>query len=513
MSTANDTIDYKVLYEATLEMNRQLLAQMTQMQCQMQQLTKLLQGFKSERYVPTTAIVEQPTLDLVFEEVAEATRLADVEKKTLYFKKKQPSEEKRVVRNFPSHLRVEEKVIDPKEDISNCKKIGQETIDRLDYNPGELFISRTILNKYACPVKGKAGEVRIITADRPVHAIERSIAAEGLLTQLIIDKYVDHLPLNRQMERFKRAGVTLADSTLTDLVRQTAELLKPLGDALLKEMLRYDYWHCDETGIKVLDKKKKKDAHNGYFWVYRAGNAPLVYYDYRPGRGSEGPDDILKLFQGFLQVDGYGVYDHFDLWKHITVMYCMAHTRRKFFESLGNDEARAGYVLTEIKKLYDIEAYCREHCLSVDQITEKRQAEAVPILEALGNWMKEQYVQVLPKSDIGQALAYSIKRWEKLSLYATNGKLHIDNNAVERSVRPAALGRKNYLFCGSHESARRTALLYSLLITCKLNDINPYDWLRDVLTSIPSHHISKIAELLPHHWKAAKLRLPGHTTA
>lgn len=513
MSIANDTTNYKALYEATLVMNHQLLTQLTQLQSQMQQLTKLLNGFKSERFVPSTVSVDQPTLDLVFEEAAAATRLADVEKKTIHFKKKQPTEEKRVVRNFPSHLRVEEKIIDPKEDVSNCKKIGQETIDRLDYHPGELFISRTILNKYACPVDGNPSEIRIITAARPVHAIERSIAAEGLLAQLIIDKYVDHLPLNRQMERFKRAGVTLADSTLADLVRQTAELLNPLGNALLKAMSAYDYWHCDETGIKVLDRKKKKDTHNGYFWVYRAGNAPLVYYDYRPGRGSEGPDDILKLLQGFLQVDGYGVYDHFDEWKHITVMYCMAHARRKIFDSLANDEARASYALTEIKKLYDIEAYCKEHHLSVDQITEKRQAEAVPILETLGKWMKEQYMQVLPKSDIGQALAYSIKRWDKLSLYATNGKLHIDNNAVERSVRPVALGRKNYLFCGSHEAAKRTALLYSLLITCKLNDVNPYDWLKDILTRIPSHPISRIAELLPHHWKAAKLHLPVNTTA
>lgn len=506
MSTANDITDYKALYEATLEVNRQLLAQM-------QQLTKLLQGFKSERYVPATASVEQPTLDLVFEEAAAATRLADVKKKTIYIHSKPSSEDKRVVRNFPSHLRIEETVIEPQQDVSNCKKIGQETIDRLDYKPGELFISRTILNKYACPAQGNPAEVRIVTAERPVHAIERSIAAEGLLTQLIIDKYVDHLPLNRQMERFKRAGVTLADSTLADLVRQTAELLKPLGDALLKEMQAYDYWHCDETGIKVLDRKKKKDTHNGYFWVYRAGNAPLVYYDYRPGRGSEGPDDILKSFRGFLQVDGYGVYDHFDEWKHITVMYCMAHARRKYFDSLGNDEARAGHALSEIKKLYDIEAYCKEHRLSASQISEKRQAEAVPILVALGNWMKEQYMQVLPKSDIGLALAYSIKRWDKLSLYASNGKLSIDNNSVERSVRPAALGRKNYLFCGSHESARRTALLYSLLITCKLNDVNPYDWLKDILTRIPCHPISKIAELLPHQWKAAKLHLPGNTTA
>jgi transposase len=200
-------------------------------------------------------------------------------------------------------------------------------------------------------------------------------------------------------------------------------------------------------------------------------------------------------------VDGYGVYDHFDDWEHITVMHCLAHARRYFFESLSNDAARAEYALTAIRKLYDIEAYCKEHSLTTSQIWEKRQAEAVPILSELGKWMKEQYIQVLPKSAIGVALAYSIKRWEKLSIYSTDGKLQIDNNSVERSVRPLAIGRKNFLFCGSHEAAKRTALLYSLLVTCKLNDVNPYDWLKDVLIRIAVHPISKIAELLPHNWK------------
>jgi transposase len=317
MSAVAENINYKELYEAglqtnqlllqsnqqLLQSNQQLQTQLAQLQGQLHQLTKLLKGFKSERFVPAAVSAEQPTLDLLFEEAAEATRLADVHKKIVYTTPKPSSDEKRAVRVFPLHLRVEEKVIEPKEDISNGKKIGQEVSDRLDWKPGELFIIREIRNKYACPVAGKPSEVRIIIADKPVHAIERSIAAEGLLTQLIVDKYVDHSPLNRQMERFKRNGITLSDSTLADLVRQSAELLKPLGDALLKEMLHYEYWHADETGIKVLDKKKTKDTHNGYFWVYQAGNAPLVYYDYQPGRGAEGPDHVLRSFRGHLQVD------------------------------------------------------------------------------------------------------------------------------------------------------------------------------------------------------------------
>jgi transposase len=515
MLAVAENIDFKELYQAGFQTiqqllqsnqelqqnNQQLQAQVMQQQSQLYHLTKLLQGFKSERFVPPAVELQQPTLDLIFEEAAAATRLADVQKKVIYTTTKQSPDEKRIVRVFPAHLRVEETVIDPKEDISNCKKIGEEISDRLDWKPGELFINREIRNKYCCPIPGKPAEVRIIIADKPVHAIERSIAAEGLLAQLIVDKYVDHMPLNRQGDRFKRGGVTLADSSLADLVRQTAELIMPLGSALLKEMLQHDYWHADETGIKVLDRKKKKDTHNGYFWVYQAGNAPLVYYDYQPGRGRGGPDNILEFFHGFLQVDGYGVYDHFDEWEDITVLYCMAHARRYFFDALANDAARAEYALTAIRKLYDIEAYCKEQHLSNVKILEKRQQEAVPILSELGKWMKEQYVEVPPKSTIGTALAYSIKRWEKLSLYTSEGKLAIDNTCVERSVRPVALGRKNFLFCGSHASAKRTALLYSLLMTCKLNDVNPYDWLKDVLIRIAEHPISRIAQLLPHNWK------------
>ena len=174
----------------------------------------------------------------------------------------------------------------------------------------------------------------------------------------------------------------------------------------------------------------------------------------------------------------------------------MAHARRYFSEARDNDAARADYVLGQMQQLYAIERSCKEEELDYDQRKEIRIKEATPILEALGKWMKEQYIQTLPKSLIGKALAYSIERWDKLCLYTTNGMLSIDNNPVENSIRPVAIGRKNYLFCGSHEAAKRSAMLYSLLGTCKMNGINPFDWLKDVLERIPAHPINKIKELL-----------------
>jgi len=219
-----------------------------------------------------------------------------------------------------------------------------------------------------------------------------------------------------------------------------------------------------------------------------------------PGKRKEGPNEILKDFSGYLQTDGYNVYDIFKENKEITVLHCMAHARRKFFEARDNNAAVAGYALEQIGLLYAIERKAKGQKLTADKIFELRQAEALPILESLGKWMKATYLTSLPKSTIGKALGYSIERWPELMIYASDGKLNIDNNPVENSIRPVAIGRKNYLFAGSHEAAQRSALLYSFVGTCKLNSINPSIWLQDVLRRINNHPINKIEQLLPHNW-------------
>jgi transposase len=178
----------------------------------------------------------------------------------------------------------------------------------------------------------------------------------------------------------------------------------------------------------------------------------------------------------------------------------MAHARRKFVEARLNDQARADYVLEQIQELYAIERQADREQLPAQEILKLRQDKAVSILEALGKWMQQAYTEVLPQSAIGKALAYSITRWDKLMMYTTDGKLNIDNNPVENTIRPVAVGRKNYLFAGSHEAAQRSAVLYSLLGTCKLHDINPFEWMKSVLEKISSHPINKISELLPHAW-------------
>ena len=223
----------------------------------------------------------------------------------------------------------------------------------------------------------------------------------------------------------------------------------------------------------------------------------LVLFDYREGRGREGPTEVLKDFRGYLQADGYAVYEDFEKKRGITVLNCMAHARRKFDEAKANDLARAEYALTEIHKLYAIERQLRNEGLTTAQRYNLRQQKSLPLLNDLKSWMLENYKSVLPKSTIGQALHYSLERFDKLMLYCADGKLEIDNNLIENAIRPVAIGRKNYLFAGSHQGARRAAMLYSFLGTCKINEVNPFEWLRATLVKIPTYPVNQLTDLLP----------------
>jgi transposase len=483
--------DYKALYE-------QSQLEMLQLKQQLEQFKKMIFGSRQERFIPSAINDPQLSLDIQVESVA--TSSVTSTKQISYTRTNIAVEQKPLPHpgrmKLPEHLRREEIIIEPTADITDCKKMGEEITEVLEYQPGELYVKQYKRIKYAKP--DYAG---VVIGKLPSRPIEKAMAGEGLLAQIVIDKYVDHLPLYRQMQRFERSGVKLPYSTLTDWVSGTCQLITPLFEALKAEVLQSNYLHADETPIKVMDKDKKGETHRGYYWVYQNSIHKLVFFDYQEGRGREGPTEILKNFQGYLQTDGYIAYDIFDKQENITQLHCMAHARRMFNDALDNDRAVAEHAMQEIQKLYTIERICKEDQLSFAETKAVRQLKSVPILIELGKWMKEQYIQALPKSTIGKALGYSIERWEKLSRYTENGMLNIDNNPVENSIRPVALGRKNYLFAGSHEAAKRSGMLYSLLGTCKMHGIEPYTWLKDVLARIPSHPINKVQDLLPHHWQ------------
>ena len=336
-------------------------------------------------------------------------------------------------------------------------------------------------------------------AELPSQPIEMGMVGSGLLAQTIIDKYVDSLPLYRQIERFKREGMVLNSGKVCGWLEKAAAFLEPLYLVLIKQVLQEPYNQIDETTLKILLQLAKVKCHIGYFWSFHVPLARLIFFDYQPSRGREGPAPQLKNFQGYMQTDSYGVYDAFALLPGIKAVGCMAHARREFFEAKGNHLEIAEYILREIGKLYALEKEIKG--LDIETIQKERQAIAVPILQNLEIYMEEQYKKVLPKSKIGKALYYSLVRWKKLLAYTEEGFLQIDNNLIENAIRPIAVGRKNYLFAGSHEGAQRAALFYSLVGSCKLNGVEPHAWMKEIFNVLQYYPANKIHELLPNHPK------------
>ena len=469
------------------EENQKFKLHIQKLQHQIEQLIKTVYGKKSERFAPTIPGQTSFPLDIA------AIETPEVKREIITYEREKPSGKSNHKGRLPlpDHLERVDVNIEPLEDVTGLVKIGEEITEQLECEPGKLFVKRYRRSKYAKP-KGEG----IIIGELPSFIVPRGIAAASLLALIIIQKYVDHLPLYRQIEMFKRMGIEIPSSTMSDWLAMCIKELEPLYEALKTKILSANYLMADETPIKVLDRDKKGNITLGYYWVYRDPQSGLVLFDYRPGRSGEGPADILKNFEGFLQADGYNVYEKFDS-KKITLINCMAHARRKFDEALNNDRPRAEYFLGEVQKLYAVERTCRDLHYTHQQRFEIRQEQSLPVLKNLHLWLKENMNAGVKKSAIRTAVNYSLQRWEKLMIYATNGMLEIDNNLVENSIRPVALGKKNYLFAGSHNSAQLAAMIYSLLGTCKLKGVEPFAWLKNVFEVLPDWKANRLEELLP----------------
>lgn len=399
---------------------------------------------------------------------------------------------------LPEHLPVEVIEIYPDVDLSEMVCIGKEVTQELECIPARYFIKRYIRYKYA----PKSGEGAHQIATLPERVINKGIPGAGLLASILVDKYVDHLPLHRQIQRFKREGIRISPSTIGGWVRRCAEKLKILYESMVTDIQNRGYLQVDETGIKVLDSKKKGATHQGYFWVYHDPIERLVLFDYQPTRGYVATKTMLKDFEGFIQSDGYAVYEKVAKKSAVTQVACWAHARREFEKALKTDKARAQKALTFIQKLYAIERQAREQKMDAEIRKDFRLKKALPIINTMGKWVVEQYQKVLPKSLIGKAFAYSINRWTELSNYLLDGHLEIDNNLTENAIRPVALGRKNYLFAGSHEAAKQAAIIYTFVANCKKHEVNPYEWLKYALENIMSTSIQELHRLYPQNFNA-----------
>jgi transposase len=465
-------------------------------------LRRKLFGHSSERYVkedPSQLKLDFAGQDILPEEVQ---ALFDEAQETITYRRKKKKENPQhpVRQALPLELERREEIIEPASLPEGSKCIGEEVSEMLEYDPGTFYVRKIVRKKYVLPQ-----DAGIIIGELPSVPLPKSNAGSSLLSHLLVSKYQDHLPFYRQIEIFRRQGISLPATTVNGWFKASVTLLEPLYEVLKKEVLSSDYIQIDETTIPVMDKDHPGATQKGYHWIIRSPENGKLYFHYDQGsRSQRVAIDILKDFKGAVQSDGYFAYDIYENKKDVLLLGCWAHARRKFEEALKNDPVRATFALEQIQLLYRLERQAEDENLTKEQIQELRQTKAYPLMQAFEKWLDSNYSQVLPKSLIGKAISYTYSIYPRLVRYVIDGRYKIDNNGVENGVRPLALGRKNYLFCGNHEAAERTAMIYSLLGTCKINNINPTEWLTDVFNRISDCKMHDLNRLLPDQWKKAR---------
>ena len=411
-------------------------------------------------------------------------------------------EPKQQPKRVPLPPELPRKLIEHEPDTTQCQcgcqltRIGEEISEKLDYTPGEFTVERHVRGKWVCN-----DCETLVQAPVPPHVIDKGLPTTGLLAQVLVAKYADHLPLYRQERIFERAGLAIPRSTLAEWVGRCGVALQPLADALRESILSHAVVHADETPVPMLAPGKKK-THRAYIWAYcTTSNAETraVVYDFAPSRAGNHARAFLGDWQGKLVCDDYSGYKA-GFGQGITEIGCMAHARRKFFDlHATNKSTLAASALETIGQLYDIESQARD--LDDEQRYRLRQQRAGPLMDTFHTWLLAQRQKVPEGSAIAGAIDYSLKRWRALTRYVEDGAVPIDNNWVENQIRPWALGRSNWLFAGSLRSGQRAAAVMSLIQSARMNRLDPYVYLRDVLTRLPTQKASRINELLPHNWQ------------
>ncbi len=455
------------------------------------QLKRMIFGSKSERFISN----EDPHQVSLFEQEYQPEEEPKKEQKVDGYTREKKPKKQPLRSELPAHLPRREETIEPKNIPAGAKRIGETVTEVLEYHPSSLYVRRIVRPKYI--IDSTDEKTNIIIGALPPFPIPKGNAGSSLLAFLIVCKFVDHLPFYRIRKILKRLDFEVSESTLNGWFVLACNILEPLYVTLRNEVLKSNYLQADETPMPVLTKDKPGSTHKGYQWVYHDPSRRLVLFDYRKSRGREGPNEILENFEGHLQTDGYVGYNKLKNGDKITLMACMAHARRYFDKALDNDKARAQWMLTEMQKLYAIERSAKEKGLTIEQLYDLRQQEAKPILDGMKKWMDEQIMLVAPNSSIGKAISYTLNLWDRLMRYIDNGAFCIDNNRIENSIRPVALGRKNYLFAGSHEAAQRAAMMYSFMACCKFHDLEPFQWLNQTLAIISDQDPKKLHELIP----------------
>jgi transposase len=402
---------------------------------------------------------------------------------------------------LPAHLETERVVLEPEEvqqQPAGWRKLGEEVTEELDWKPAQFIKRLYIRPKYA-------NAERIVIAPLPARLIDKGLPGAGLLTQVIVSKYEDHLPLYRQERIYReRHGVNLPRQTLCGWVEAAADWLGPIYREMKAGLVGRDYLQADETPIRYLDPDVKGKSQSGWLWTYSAPAGDVVF-EWQISRSRAGPREFLKSFRGKLQTDGYGVYESLarERGEELILIGCWAHARRGFHEALGEGRA-AAWIIGQIGKLYAVEKHLRENNAGPQLRAAVRAWQSRPILTRLRRALEVVRRRVLPKSLLGQAIDYALGRWEALTRYGNDGRLEIDNNHCENAIRPTAVGKKNFLFVGHPEAGQRSAVIYSVLGSCRRHGVNPAEYLRDIFERLPKAKTSEVKTLTPAAWAKAK---------
>ncbi len=475
-------------------------------------LEKLVAAFKQAAFGRKSEKSDPEQFDLALEdlETAMAAVHAEDEADTAPGKP-QPKSRAANRGSLPAHLPRVEVIVEPESLICNCgcglHCIGEDVSERLDIIPSQFRVIVTRRPKYAC----RACTDGVSQAPAPARLIHAGLPTEATIAHVLVSKYADHLPLYRQAQIMSRQGIDLDRSTLADWVGRGAFELRPVFDALIADLKRSTKLFMDETRAPVLDPGSRK-TKTGYFWAlarderpWGGGAPPGVAFTYAPGRGGLHAERILQGFTGILQVDGYAGYNRLiaphRVGPDIQLAYCWAHARRKLVEITRSGAAPiAEDGVKRIGELYRIEAGLRG--LPADARLAGRREQSAPLIADIRTWLTHHRARVAGKSPLGEALAYIAKYWDGLCFFLTDGRIEIDNNTVERTIRPIALNRKNALFAGHDSGAENWVAIASLVETCKLNAVDPFGYLRSTLTALVNgHKQSQIAHLLPWNYR------------
>jgi len=468
-----------------------------------ERLQAIIDALMRHRFGRKSEQLDADQFELALEEVEAALSQAELARSKA---SKASSERSRKTNrgSLPAHLERIEQIVDVEDKTCPCcggalHQIGEDVAERLDVVPTTFRVLVTRRPRYGC----RSCESAVVQAPAPARIVEGGIPTEALIAQVLVSKYADHLPLYRQAQIYARQGIQLDRSTLADWVGRAAWYLRPLRDHILERLRRSERLFADETTAPVLEPGRKK-TKTGQIWAYACddrpwggSDLPMVAYVYAADRKTERPEAHLHGFAGILQVDGYGAYAALARrHQQIRLAFCWAHVRRKFYE-LAEGSPVAADVLHRIASLYAIEEEIRG--LSADERRDARDQRSRPIVEDLYRFLEARGRQVSAKSRLGEAIRYTLPRWDGLIRFLDDGRIDLDNNTVERAIRPLALNRKNALFAGSDDGGDNWAVIATLIENCKLTGINPHTWLTATLTSLANGHpASRIDELLPH---------------